>query len=215
MSQTVNQSGVQPPKEPSRLLKAVVRAGQVILGNWPTKLLALVLAIALWAGLITQDPSLTRERTFRDVTVSINGSDTLRRNGLTVTSDLNALLDDVSVTVDVPQMQYNNATAANFNIRVDLSRIRESGEQEIAILTTNSSTYGKVTEVSPATVKVMVEATMYHDGKIEIVHSGMNMAEIAEARQDFLDNVEAGDDYDAIYTITEEGERYLDSLQSE
>ena len=41
------------------------------------------------------------------------------------------------------------------------------------------------------------------------------MVEIADARQDFLDNVEDGDDYDAIYTLTEEGERYLDSLQSE
>ena len=70
-----------------------------------------------------------------------------------------------------------------------------------------------ITKIPKEAVKVMVEATMYHDGKIEIVHSGMNMAEIAEARRDFLDNVEDGDDYDAIYTITEEGERYLDELQ--
>jgi len=157
MSQLTNQSGAQPPREPSKAWKLIVQAGKIVLNNWPTKLLALVLAIVLWAGLITQDPSLTRERVFRDVAVSVNGSDTLKRNGLIVTSDLDALLDGVSVTVDVPQMQYNNATASNFNIRVDLTRIKEAGEQEISILTTNSSTYGKVTEIEPATVTVMVE----------------------------------------------------------
>lgn len=157
MSQLMNQSPAQPPKEPSRVLQMAGTLGKMLLNNWPTKLLALLLAIALWAGLITQDPTLTREKTFRNVSVSINGSDTLKRNGLIVTSDLDALLDDVSVSVDVPQMQYSNAQASNFNIRVDLSRIKEAGEQEISILTTNSSTYGKVAEVSPATVRVMVE----------------------------------------------------------
>ncbi len=157
MSQLTNQSGAQPPRDSSKVLRTLRQLVRMALNNWPAKLLALLLAIALWAGLITQDPSLTRERVFRDVSVSVNGSDTLKRNGLIVTSDLTALLDDVSVTVDVPQMQYNNATAANFNIRVDLSRIKEAGEQEISILTTNSSTYGRVSEVSPATVTVMVE----------------------------------------------------------
>lgn len=157
MSQLMNQTPAQPPKEPSRVLLVIRQLGRMLLNNWPTKLLALLLAIALWAGLITQDPTLTREKVFRDVAVSVNGSDTLKRNGLIVTSDLDALLDDVSVAVDVPQMQYSSAQASNFNIRVDLSRIKEAGEQEISILTTNSSTYGKVAEVSPSTVRVMVE----------------------------------------------------------
>ena len=72
-----------------------------------------------------------------------------------------------------------------------------------------------ITKIPKEAVEVRIDATIYHDGKLEIVHTGMNMDEIREARQDFLDNVEAGDDYDAIYTLTEEGERYLDSLQSE
>lgn len=72
-----------------------------------------------------------------------------------------------------------------------------------------------IAKIPKEAVEVRIDATIYHDGKLEIVHSGMNMVEIADARQDFLDNVEDGDDYDAIYTITEEGERYLDSLQSE
>lgn len=71
-----------------------------------------------------------------------------------------------------------------------------------------------IVKIPKEAVEVRIDATIYHDGKLEIVHSGMNMVEIADARQDFLDNVEDGDDYDAIYTLTEEGERYLDSLQS-
>lgn len=156
MSQ-MNQSPVQPPREPSRIRRMLVELATMAINNWPTKLLALVLAIALWGGLITQDPSLTRERTFRNVAVSINGSDTLKRNGLIVTSDLNELLNDVTIVVNVPQMQYANAQASNFNARIDLTRIKQAGEQEISILTTNSSTYGKVAEVEPATVRVMVE----------------------------------------------------------
>ena len=157
MSQLMNQSPVQPPREPSRVRQVILSLGRKMLNNWPAKLLALVLAIVLWAGLITQDPTLTREKNFRDVSVSINGADTLKRNGLVVTSDLEALLDHVSVAVDVPQKQYANAQATNFNVRVDLSRIRQAGEQDLSILTTNSSTYGKVTEVSPASVRVVVE----------------------------------------------------------
>ena len=47
--------GAGKPGRGKRLLAFVAR-------NWPWKLLSLVLAVCLWAGLITQDPTLTRER---------------------------------------------------------------------------------------------------------------------------------------------------------
>lgn len=156
MSQTPNQSPVPQGKE-NRVLQVLRLGVKLLLNNWPSKLLALVLAVALWAGLITQDPTLTREKIFRDVTVSVNGSDTLKRNGLIVTSDLDALLDGISMRVEVPQKQYANAQASNYNVRIDLTRIKEAGEQDVRVLTTNSSTYGTVTEVSEETVRVMVE----------------------------------------------------------
>lgn len=157
MSQTPNQSPKAQGKDPSRLMQMVKRMGQMLLSNWATKLLSLVLAIVLWGGLITQDPTLTREKSYRDVAVTVSGSDTLKRNGFIVTSNLDELLDGVSLTVEVPQMQYANAQAGNYNARIDLSRIKQAGEQEVNILTTNSSTYGTVTKVSPATVLVTVE----------------------------------------------------------
>ena len=67
----------QPRPSLRKALKgAPQRLWRLIYHNWPWKLLALFLALCLWAGLITQDPTLTRERVFTDVTVSVVGADT-------------------------------------------------------------------------------------------------------------------------------------------
>ena len=152
MSQTANQAPHQPPKEPPKWLETAGKLLRMLKHNWPTKLLSLALAMALWAGLIAQDPTLTREKTFRDVAVTVSGTDTLKRYGFTVVTDLDALLDGVTVVADVPQKQYVNAQASNYNIRLDLSRIREAGEQEVAISATSSSTYGSVVRITPARI---------------------------------------------------------------
>lgn len=158
MSQILHQPPAQPPKEPSKLLTFLQMLGKRILNNWPTKLLALVLAIGLWAGLITQDPTLTREKTFRNVSVSVNGKDTLmKQKRLVVTSDLDQLLKNVSFTAQVPQNKYSEAQASNYNIRADLSGITAAGEQEIRIRGTNSTTYGEVEEITPSAIRVTVE----------------------------------------------------------
>ena len=135
---------------PKRLLKLVTH-------NWGWKVLAVLLALCLWAGLITQDPTLTRERVFGDVKVSVTGSDTLRRNGMIV---LSGLEDEALVTrlrVDVPQREYNSASATNFNPRVELSRVTETGEQTLKIITTSTTTYGTVQSLSPDSVSVVVD----------------------------------------------------------
>lgn len=129
----------------------------IFLDNLGAKILALLIAVALWAGLITQDPTLTREKLFTDVAVSVNGADTLKRNGYIVLEDVYDVLDNVNVKVSVPQAQYTTAQASNYSIRIDLSRITGAGEQEVKILSTNSSTYGTVTEITPATVTLTVD----------------------------------------------------------
>ncbi len=179
MNQMPKEQPRETNREPSALVKALVWLKGVVLSNWPLKLLSLVLALALWAGLITQDPDLTREKRFQDVSVSVNNEDILRVNGYVVTSDLNALLSDVDVTVEVPQMQYAAAQPSNYNVRVDLNRLQKrAGEQELTILTTNTSTYGKVTRVSPSTVKVMVE-------EYEIASFPVNVAQTGETPEGF------------------------------
>lgn len=150
-------SNVQPSKSNGNIRKLLRRALKAILHHGGYKVLALLLALLLWAGLITQDPNLTRERTFSGVNVTVSGSDALRRNGFIVTSDLDELLDGVTLRAAVPQMQYQNAQASNYNARIDLSRITEPGEQSVRIITTSSNTYGTVQEVSPAEVQITVE----------------------------------------------------------
>lgn len=153
----MSQTPASAPKEKGRVTAALSGALHILLQNWKTKLLALLIAIALWAGLIAQDPTLTREKRFSDVAVTISGAETLKRNGYIVTSDLESLLDDVTLEVDVPQMQYTAAQASNYNVRVDLSRIKQTGEQEVRILGSNSAAYGTVTSVEPDTVRIMVD----------------------------------------------------------
>ncbi|MCH5286296.1 MAG: hypothetical protein J1E43_02650 [Christensenellaceae bacterium] len=148
----INQSS-KPGSGSTGFLRRVLK---VINHNGGFKILALLLSLLLWAGLITQDPSLTRERTFSDVNVSVAGSETLHRNGFIVTSNLEEVLGNVTLRVAVPQMQYQNAQAANYNTRIDLSRITEAGVQPVRISTSNSS-YGTVLEVSPAEVEITVE----------------------------------------------------------
>ena len=156
MSQT-NQNPA-PRKEPGVIRTALVWLLRVTLRDWPLKLLSLAIALALWTGLITQDPTLTRDRAFRNVTVSVNNQDALRRSGYIVTSDIGALLQNVTVTAAVPQMKYQEATADRYNIRVDLSRLEHrAGEQTLSILTTGGGTYGSVTSISPASITVTVE----------------------------------------------------------
>ena len=125
--------------------------------NLGWKLLAFFLAVALWTGLITQDPSLTREKTFSDVAVTISGLDTLKRMGLVPVTDLNSLHPTVRLKVDVPQKEYSNVTAANYNVRLDLTKITTAGTQEVKITATSCSAYGSVVEIVPDTLQLEVE----------------------------------------------------------
>ena len=137
-----------------QLLKA---ARHVFFHNGWVKLLAILISLTLWAGLISQDDSLTRDKTWQNVNISVNGADTLKRNGYIVVSNLDEMLANVSVSAAVPQKQYEAADTSAYNLRVDLTRINGTGTQELRILSTASNTYGKVTSTVPSSVNVEVE----------------------------------------------------------
>lgn len=130
----------------------------VLIHNWPWKLLSVFLALCLWAGLITQDPTLTREKVFTDVPIAVSGAEALKRNGLIVLSDLSTEALQARLRVDVPQMVYDTVTSTNYNPRVDLTKITETGTQTLRIQTTSTSSYGSVKEVSPDTIEVEVDS---------------------------------------------------------
>ena len=121
------------------------------------KVIAVIISIVLWAGLISQDETVTRDKSFQHVNVSVTGTELMKSNGYIVVSDLDALLDDVSIVAAVPQKQYEKAEASTYNVRLDLSRINGTGEQEIKLQTTNSTTYGRVISMNPSSVTVQVE----------------------------------------------------------
>ena len=142
-------------KDILNLLKRGIR--HLFLHNGWVKLLAVLISIALWAGLISQDPNVIRNKTFQNVEIDIRGADTLQRRGRIVTNDLDELLTGVSMTAAVPQLQYEDADTSRYNLRVDLSSIRNTGEQEIRIVGDNSSVYGDVISINPSTITVNVE----------------------------------------------------------
>lgn len=50
------------------------------------------------------------------------------------------------------------------------------------------------------------------DGKLQNAEMAMNATEFRQARQDFLDNVEGGDDFDKMWVLTEKGKAEVDKL---
>ena len=62
-------------------------------------------------------------------------------------------------------------------------------------------------------VAIELISTMFDEnGELMRVSRKISVSEIYQCRQDFLDNVEFGDDYDAVYTLTEEGRAYAEKL---
>ncbi len=53
---------------------------------------------------------------------------------------------------------------------------------------------------------------MDENGQLMNVMKKLPVQDIFKARQDFLQNVEDGDEYDARYVLTDEGMEYLNSL---
>ncbi len=147
----------QPPAKPSAGQQLLSLVKHVFLHNGWFKLCALLISVTLWAGLISQDASVTRDKVFTDVSVNVTNTDTMKRNGYIVVSNMDELLDNVNVTAAVPQTAYDAADVSTYNVRLDLGRISGTGTQELRLQSSASSTFGRVTSISPASVSVMVE----------------------------------------------------------
>lgn len=62
---------------------------------------------------------------------------------------------------------------------------------------------------------VLIADIIDKDGNVEKVHKVLMPDDIWQSRNDFLENVDGGDDYDARYVITEKGLRWLEQLEKE
>ena len=124
--------------------------------NWKLKLLSLAVALTVWGALISEDASLTREKTFHDVPVSVTGTEALQRSGLIIVDGLDNL-QPIRMRAEVPQKVYDSATPANYAVRVDVSRITGVGEQKVPIQTSATAAYGTVSWLSSNEITVQVD----------------------------------------------------------
>ena len=125
--------------------------------QWLWKLTSLILAICLWGGLVSQDATLPREKTFTNVKINIANTAVMKNNGFIVVDGLDNL-QDIQIKVKVPQKYYSSISPSNYNVRVDLSQIKEPGEQTLKLISNSTSTvYGSVIEMSQYEIPVTVE----------------------------------------------------------
>lgn len=69
-----------------------------------------------------------------------------------------------------------------------------------------------IVKVPKETVACRFMAKLLQDGKLIEAHMEMTPEEFRQARQDFLDNVEDGDDFDKMWVLTEKGKAEVDKL---
>lgn len=69
-----------------------------------------------------------------------------------------------------------------------------------------------IVKVPKETVACGFTAKLFQDGKLVEAHMEMTPEEFRQARQDFLDNVEDGDDFDKVWVLTEKGKAEVDKL---
>jgi len=66
-----------------------------------------------------------------------------------------------------------------------------------------------IVKVPKETVACRFMAKLLLNGELKEAHMDMTPEEFRQARKDFLDNVEDGDDYDQVYVLTEKAKREL------
>lgn len=153
MNGPAKKSELLPKKEGPQWLRQLRK---IYKSNTFLIIFSVLCAMMLWSVLVAADGTLTREKVFTDVELTMTGADTLKTNGYIVVDDAQSVLPTVRLTVEVTQSNYSRATAANFSPRVDVSKIRATGEQTVEI-TFGSSVYGKVISCEPSSVTLNVE----------------------------------------------------------
>ena len=121
--------------------------------------MSLLIAILTWSSLVASDATLTRPKTFQNVSVSVIGASTLKSRGFIVMDDLEELTSGVRMTVEVTQANYNRVSGTSYNPHFDLTDVTGVGENTLEI-GFSSQIYGPVIACEPSTITVNVERYM-------------------------------------------------------
>lgn len=175
---------------PSQRWRDLLRHGlNVLRNNWPYKLLALIIAVILWAMLISQEPSLTRPMTMENTRIAVNGLDELMGMGYTVLEGLNAqgqLDTRATIRANVPQLQIQNVSGSDFQLSVDLSELDTSAvtdgpvQVEAQVRYVNSEEHGTVVSITPETVTLTLDQYISAENAVRIPVSIVKTSEAPE-----------------------------------
>ncbi|MDO5378792.1 MAG: CdaR family protein [Clostridia bacterium] len=130
--------------------------GNIVASRTFLRAASLLAAVVIWSVMVISDGTLTREKTFSNVAVSITGESALKSRGYIVMDDLTELLPAVRMKVEVTQANYNRASGTSYNPYIDLSKVTGVGENELTV-SFSSQLYGPVLECEPSSVTVNVE----------------------------------------------------------
>ena len=142
------------PRGPFKELRGFLRA--FMASKTFRVLISLMAALFFWGVLVASDGTLTRQRVFSNVAVSVNGEANLKSRGFIVMEDLEELVPGVRMVVEVTQANYSRVSGTSYNPHLDLSKIKGEGEVELAV-SFSSQLYGPVVDCQPKSVKVNVE----------------------------------------------------------
>ena len=101
-------------------------------------------AVVCWSALVASDGTLTRQKTFANVAVTVTGEAALKSRGYIVMDDILEKVPAVKMTVEVTQANYNRVSGTAYNPHFDLSQITGEGENELSVTYYSSQLYGPV-----------------------------------------------------------------------
>ena len=139
---------------PFRKLRRII--ARVVAGKPFLIAVSALAAVVCWSALVASDGTLTRQKTFANVAVTVTGEAALKSRGYIVMDDILEKVPAVKMTVEVTQANYNRVSGTAYNPHFDLSQIKGEGKNELSI-TYSSQIYGPVDSCEPSTVTVNVE----------------------------------------------------------
>lgn len=134
-----------------------------------TLLLSAVLAVALWAYVITVEKPES-ENTFYNVPVVLDGQDVLTERGLMITSDTNLT---VTLKLSGTRSELSKLKSSDIAALVDLSRIYEAGEKNVSYTESiPGNTNIEVVSRTPEKISLTIVEWASKEIPVELVYSG-------------------------------------------
>ena len=102
---------------PFRKLRRII--ARVVAGKPFLITVSALAAVVCWSALVASDGTLTRQKTFANVAVTVTGEAALKSRGYIVMDDILEKVPAVKMTVEVTQANYNRVSGTAYNPHFD------------------------------------------------------------------------------------------------